>query len=182
MSINSEALEPAQDCSSVDEDFDSVSGTSTSGSTKATDKHGDGIKDKLSRQETEAVLRLRVVVIVALLLAAAAVSCVVYFVTSSAELEEFEILYEGTAEKVVASFTDIVEEMGAISGLGVAATSHSLELKQKWPFATLSDFQQRAGNARTLSGSLYVSVSPIVYTKEDLIKWEVYVLSENNYW
>jgi hypothetical protein len=170
------------DSSSFDEECRSASGTSAS-STKATDEDAVGIKDQvISSKETAAVLRIRVVVIISLLLAAAAVSFVVYFIIRNAELEEFEIQYEGTAEKVLASFTDVVKEMGAISGLGIAASSHGFRTKNEWPFVTLSDFQQRAGNARTLSGTLYVSINPIVDTKETLDKWEEYVLGENNYW
>jgi hypothetical protein len=177
----SEDVDPPHDCSSFDEDCKSISGTSAC-STKATGEDSDGIKDQLSRKETTAVFRLRVVVMFALLLAASAVSFVVYYITRNAELDEFEIQFEGTAEKVLASFTEIVKEMGAISGLGIAASSYSLDTKHEWPFVTLSNVQGRAGNARTLSGTLYVSINPIVNTKEELDKWEEYVLSENNHW
>jgi hypothetical protein len=167
------------DYSGVDDEGMSHSETSASGSSKATDEDGDdGIKDLLSRK----VVRLRLLVIIALSLAATAVSSVVYIITRNSEMEEFEIQYEGNAEKVIESFTDIVKEMAAISGLGVAAEAHSQNDKSEWPFVTLTNFQQRAGNARTLSGTLYVSINPIVDTKEELDKWEEYVLGENNEW
>jgi hypothetical protein len=163
---------------SVDEEYLSDSGASANSSAKATDDDGDGIKDLLSTK----VFRLRALVIIALLLAATAVSIVIYLVTRNAEMDEFEIQYEGNAEKVIDSFNDIVKEMGAISGIGVAAEAHSQNANTQWPFVTLSNFQERAGNARTLSGTLYVSINPIVDTKEELVKWEEYVLGENNQW
>jgi hypothetical protein len=169
----------ADEYSSVDEEcWMSSSGTSTS-SPKATDEDGDDIKDELSSK----VVRLRILVIIALLLAAAAVSTVIYVITRNSEMEEFELQFEGNAEKVIESFTEIVKTMGAISGLGVAISAHSQNTaSEKWPFVTLSNFQERAGNARTLSGALYVSINPIVDTKEELDKWEEYVLSDRNQW
>lgn len=72
--------------------------------------------------------------------------------------------------------------MGSISGLGVASSAHSVDHKSDWPFVTLSNFQQRAGNARQLSGALQVSISPLV-THEQIEKWEMFVQDPtNNYW
>jgi hypothetical protein len=166
------------DRSGVDEEGMSYSGTSASGSSKENDEDADVIKDYLSTK----VVRLRVIVIIVLLLAAAAVSTVIYLITRNSEIDEFEIQYEGNAEKVIESFTDIVKEMGAISGLGVAASANGLNNNEEWPFVTLSDLQERAGNARALSGTLYVSINPIIDNKEQLAKWEQYVLGENNQW
>jgi hypothetical protein len=165
--------------SSVDEEcWMSSSGTSTS-SPKTTDEDADDIKDLLSSQ----VVRLRVLVIIALLLAAAAVSIVIYVITRNAEMDEFEIQFEGNAEKVIDSFNDIVKTMGAISGIGVAISAHSQnDENEKWPFVTLPNFQERAGNARTLSGTLHVSISPIIDTKAELDRWEEYVLGRDNLW
>lgn len=41
------------------------------------------------------------------------------------------------------AFADIVYEMGAISGLGVASSAHSVDHKSDWPFVTLSNFHHR---------------------------------------
>ena len=72
--------------------------------------------------------------------------------------------------------------MGSISGLGVANSAHSVDHKSDWPFVTLSNFQQRAGNARHLSGALQVSISPLV-TQDNLAQWEDFVQDPvNNYW
>jgi hypothetical protein len=177
---DSKDLDSAADVHSiVDEEWMSNSGTSESSAKETDEDDGDEIKDLLSSK----VVRLRVLVIVALLLAAAAVSTVIYVITRNSEMEEFELQFEGNAEKVIESFTEIVKTMGAISGLGVAISAHSQNTaSEKWPFVTLSNFQERAGNARTLSGALYVSINPIVDTKEELDKWEEYVLGESNQW
>ena len=154
--------------------------TSSTGSRATEDS--EAIKEQLSKRETQAVFRLRLLVILVLLGAAAAVSIVVYYITEKAQVSEFHIQYDGVSEKVLQSFSGIIFEMGAISGLAVAASAHSVDYKSDWPFLTLSNFQQRAGNARTLSQALYVSLNPIV-TEENRAKWEEYVLSNsNNYW
>jgi hypothetical protein len=169
----------ADDHSSVDEAWMSNSGTSASSAKETDEDDGDEIKDLLSSK----VVHLRVLVIVALLLAAAAVSTVIYIITRNSEMDEFELQFDGNAEKVIESFTDIVKTMGAISGLGVAMSAHSQNSEsEKWPFVALSNFQERAGNARALSGTLYVSINPFVDTKEELDKWEEYVLGESNQW
>ena len=160
------------------DDYTSSSGTSS----RVTDDNNDAFKDQISRKESQAVLRLRILVIIVLLGAAAGVSIVVYYVTMRAQQEEYRIQYEGVSEKVLQSFSDVIFQMGAISGLAVAASAQSVDYNSEWPFLTLSNFQQRAGNARTLSQALYVSLNPIV-TEENRAKWEEYVLSNsNNYW
>jgi hypothetical protein len=136
---------------------------------------------KLAKQETTAVLRLRFLVLLALISAAAAVSIVVFFITRSSQQEEFDIQYEDGAEKVIQSFEDILVTMAAISGLGVAASANSVDYNTRWPFATLSNFQQRAGNARALAGVLDISINPLV-TDEQLPAWEEYVLGKESHW
>jgi uncharacterized alpha-E superfamily protein len=84
-------------------------------------------------------------------------------------------------QKILESFDHIVEKMAAVSGLSVAATAHSTNQNAEWPFVTLSDFQERAGNARTLADALYVSFNPLV-RKEQLAEWDEYVNGENNQW
>ena len=167
-------------CSSGSENQPSNDNTSSSGS-RATEDSSEAIKEQISKRETQAVFRLRLLVILVLLGAAAAVSVVVYYVTRDAQISEFHIEYEGVAGKVLQSFGDIIVQMGAISGLAVAATAHSTDYNADWPFVTLSNFQQRALNARLLSQSLFVSFNPIVST-EQLPRWEEYVLSNNNNW
>ena len=71
--------------------------------------------------------------------------------------------------------------MAAVSGLGVAATAYSIDQHAEWPFVTLSDFQELAGNARTLANALYVGIHPLV-RREQLAAWDQYVNGENNQW
>ena len=165
---------------SEDDDMECTSHLST---TKSSDDDNlQSIQDKLSKRESIAVLRLRIMVIGVLVCAAIAVSVVVYKITRQAQVEEFEIQYEGNADKVVTSFTDILKQMGTVSGLGIAASAASIDTRSQWPFVTLSNFQERARNAQILSGTLFVSVNPIVSGGQRSL-WESYVQSsQNNYW
>lgn len=71
--------------------------------------------------------------------------------------------------------------MAAVSGLGVALTAHSVDTSKDWPFLTLTNFQERAANARILSGALYISICPRVEF-DQFDKWENYVNSSANSW
>jgi uncharacterized alpha-E superfamily protein len=84
-------------------------------------------------------------------------------------------------QKILESFDLIVEKMAAVSGLGVAATAHSTDRNAEWPFVTLSDFQERAGNARTLADALYVSFNLLV-RNDQLVEWDAYVNGKSNQW
>ena len=163
------------------DDGDYTSGTNDA-SKSSSEENIQSIRDQLSKKESLQVLRLRVIVILVLMCAAAAISVVVYVITRQAQIKEFNIQYEGVADKVVTSFTDILKEMGAISGLGVAATVSAADTKSAWPFVTMSNFQERAGNARTLSGALYVSINPLVPGDQGNL-WEGFAQNpSNNYW
>ncbi len=153
------------------------------------------IKDALGRQETKRVIRLRFVVILILIAAAASVSWTVYFITKSAEKEDFELQYDGVADKIIESFQEIMVQMSAVSSLAGEATTHAQQQQRilqfsnntdvvahsDWPFVTLSNFQERAGNVRTISGAIYVSVNPIVEANQ-LPFWEEYVRGNANSW
>lgn len=69
--------------------------------------------------------------------------------------------------------------MGAISGLKVAITTHSVDHGSEWPYVTLSNFQQRAGNALELSGAIYVRIAHLV-SRGEFDAWEAYVAGNNN--
>ena len=156
--------------------------TSTSNtSSKGTDEDVDTIKGELTRKETAAVFRLRILVIIALVLAASGVCVTVYMLTRRAELDEFKIQYEAAAEKILTSFNDIFKTMTGISGLAVADTAHSVDHSIEYPAMTMTNFQEKAGNARELSGNLYVSISSVV-TKEQLPDWEIFVNGVDNEW
>lgn len=178
-----------------DDDHSSKAGSvernssSNDGSTTGTHATGSGnsdddiqnIKDALTKRETKAVFKLRVLVIMILVAAAISISCTVFYVTRNAEKEEFQIQYYAMAEKVLQSLQDVMVEISAVSGLAVAASADSAEQDAKWPFITMSNFQERAGNAKTLSGALYVSISPIV-PADELPDWEKYVRGTSNKW
>ena len=149
---------------------------------KGNDENLKRIKDKLSKNETRLVFRLRLLVLLVLLMAAGGVCAVVFLITRRAQVDAFEIQYDGVAGKVVDSFTAILTEMAAISGLGVAASAYGIDSQSSWPFVTISNFQERAGNARTLSGALFVTINPLV-SGEQFDPWERYVLQDSaNYW
>ena len=79
------------------------------------------------------------------------------------------------------SFNGIFNEMGSVSGLAVSETAHSIDHGLPFPFMTMTNFQEKAGNARSLSKTLYVTISVLV-TKEQLPEWDRFVLGKNNSW
>lgn len=82
-----------------------------------------------------------------------------------------------------ATFHHIAEErLGAISALSVAATAHSIDHQKDWPFITLSWFQQRALTIRSLSGTILLTLNPLV-TLDQRAAWENYSFySEDSRW
>lgn len=158
----------------------SGSGTNATGDSSEDDNF-QSIKDALTKSETRQVFRLRVIVIFILIAAGASISMTVYLITSNAEREEFDNEYYGVADKIIEAFQDVMVEISAVSGLAVAASAESNETSLEWPFLTLSNFQERARNAKTLSGAIYVSINPVV-TSDNLDEWENYVRGPANQW
>lgn len=138
-------------------------------------------EELLAKRETQYVLRLRILVFVALLVAALAVSLTVYFITTKAESTKFQAGFEGSAQKLIDSFGDIVEiKIGALANLAVTFTEYARDRNLTWPYVTMSDFQQRAVSARALSNSLFLELLPIV-TNETRAAWEAYALKEKGW-
>lgn len=181
-------------------DQSSGSGTgSHNGSTTDTNQSGrrseddpESIKNAITKKESRQVFRLRIVVVLILVAAAASISFAIYYITRNAEIDTFEQQYSAVADKIIDSFQRVLVEMSAVSGIAVAATAETqmhysengdaIESEAgTWPFVTISNFQERGGNAQTLSGALYISISPIVEA-EELADWERYVLSGANSW
>jgi len=160
---------------------DPETGTSTSTNEKSSDKDDEERKIQLAKKESETILRLRLLVFIVLLLASIAVSLIVYYITSGALEDEFASQYQAAARKVTDAFMDIAEsKMSALSSLGVAVIAHGVDHEQKWPFVTLSSFQQRASTARSQSDALDIEITPLV--KEDnRSDWELFV-KENTQW
>ena len=160
----------------------STTGTSTDDQSRDSDDDFNSIQNQISRKETKDVFRLRIITVMILIFVAAGVSAGVYQIMTRAEETEFENQFEGTAEKIIESFEEIMVKISSVSALAIATSAHSIDLDSEWPFVQVSNFQQRAGNARESSGALYVSVNPIVEAGV-LNNWETYILEEeNNQW
>ena len=160
-------------------------GGSTSGNSSSNEDDMDIIESQLTEKKSRAVNRLRACVVLVLVLASLGVSITVYMLSRKADVEAFEIQYEGNVDKILDAFTTIfTEHVGAISGLANAATAHSADHSTIWPYQTLSNFHGRAGNARKLSRALHISSNHIIQGgKQELKDWETYVLSpESNIW
>lgn len=150
-------------------------------STRQQSSSQSGYNEKLAEKQTRTVLVLRVLVILVLFMAAAAFSYVVFFITSSGEQDDFEVQFQGAAEKVLIAFEDIVtQRLDAMSSLAIAATAYGEDQNDEWPFVTLSAFQERASAARKQSKTLYSSVVPLV-TYEQRDEWENYTLHEEDW-
>ena len=145
------------------------------------DDRDGGHSDSLAKEETNAVFRLRVMVILVLLVAAGIVSYVIYHYTSKAESQEFRAQFDGSAQKVIETFEDIVKEkLGALTSLSVTMTSYARSHNYTWPFVTINDFQQRAAAARELSDSLYIQVVPLI-TDEMRSLWQNYTIANKGW-
>lgn len=150
--------------------------------TSSGEEEEDSGKLQFAKQETKAVLRLRLLVFDFLIIATIAVSLIVYFTSTGAEMAEYESQYEVASEKVIKSFLDIAEsKLAAISGVAVELEVHGEEQEAGWPFVTLNRFQERTSTTMTQSGALYVHVNPRVKLDERK-EWELYATGEASLW
>jgi hypothetical protein len=140
------------------------------------------IKNQIARGETRSVSLFKFLVLAILVVVAVVVSYVIYNVTTSSETEEFRQQYDGVASKIVDTYESIVERIGTISTIGTAATIHGQDHKNiKWPFVTLTSFQERCATAKQVSGVLHVAVNPIV-AESDRTAWEKYSVGADRSW
>jgi len=154
------------------DDFETGTSTSTH---EVNEQPDEKEKVQLSKKETEAVFRLRLLVFLILFLASIAVSLIVYFITAGAMDDQYDSGYAAAAEKVVEAFLDIAEsKIGIMASLGVATIAHSLDHPRKWPYVTLSSYQQRASAACSQSGALDVVLCPLV-TEAQRAEWDYFV-------
>jgi hypothetical protein len=149
--------------------------------TSGTDDEMQMMKDTLTKKETAQVFRLRVIVLLILLAAATSISWAVFYIIRSGETEQFEVEFYSVAEKIIDKMQEVMVEISAVSGLAVIATADAEDRGQEWPFVTLNAFQEKAKNARDLSGAIYISLNPIVQS-DQLVDWEKFVLGGNNSW
>jgi len=162
----------------------SRAGVSTTSGT-STNKHeattSSSTEEELAKHETQQVFRLRMMVILVLMATAGAISYTVYRITDKAEADAFEAQFEGAAEKIIASFTQIIHMLGTASAIGVEMTAHSLNNAEKFPFVTLPNFERRAENARHMSGAMMVGLCPLV-ERHHFEAWDEYVAGDSSYW
>lgn len=134
-----------------DDDLKSFDGSDVENASTSTERDvgasgQEETQDKLdlTNKETTLVFRLRLLVFVILLLAAVGVSILVYFIIYKSETKEYKSQWDGTATKILESFLDIAEtKFEAVSSLGVAIIAYGMDHNNsKWPFVTLSSFQQ----------------------------------------
>lgn len=147
----------------------------------------ENIKNQISQKESIQVTRLKWSFIIIKLLVATAVAFTIYYMTSYSENEEYEVQYYSVASAVTNSFHHMVNRIGSVSTISKAATIYGIDQyknsngQQDWPFHTISHFQQRAATSRLLSGSLYMSMPPLV-TDQNRMKWEEYVMGSDRKW
>ena len=84
---------------------------SESNRTGATDDEINMIKEELARAETKQVFRLRIMVITILVTVAIALTVTIYHITLKAEIEAFEIEFEGVAEAIITSLNGTYNNM-----------------------------------------------------------------------
>jgi len=80
-------------------------------------------------------------------------------------------------------FKDVLQRMGAVGGLSTMITIDALgdSGQASWPLVSVNGFHEKGLNARSLSGALYLSLSPVV-ARDDIFEWEQYVQSDANEW
>jgi len=174
----------------IDEDSSSVSSGSNNidddyetGTSTSTHDVNEDCKEKvqISKKETEAVFRLRLIVFLILFLASIAVSLIVYFITAGATNDQYDSDYAAASEKVVEAFSAVAEaKIDSLASLGVAMIAHAIDNSRTWPYVTLSSFQQRASAARDQSGALDIVLSPLVVETERT-QWESFVQNDTSW-
>jgi hypothetical protein len=142
----------------------------TSGGEGSSDEGVHAIRAQLSAQQSRNVLRLRILVLSALILACAVLAVLMYQINRQAEVKTFESQYNGAAAKVIDTFQEVTDRMGAVAGLGLAYASS----EQQWPFVDLKDFQELAAHARRLAGVNSVGIHPLV-DGHDFDAWNQFV-------
>lgn len=167
--------------------------TSETNQTGTTDEDFQSIKNALTQRESRQVFRLRVLVMMILLAAATSISVVIYNLERSSQIDEFESDYYAVAEKIIDALNKVTDSIAAISGIAVTATVNAQQKAtlnasssdtagiSGWPFVSIDAFQERARNARSQAGSIFVSLNPIVHA-DQLSGWEKYVQSDANSW
>jgi hypothetical protein len=102
-----------------------LSGSGTGTGNEKDENDRDFIRNELANQkETRHVDLLRYFVIFILVCSAAALSTVTYFLIQSSKNDVMMTQYNGAASKVIVSFDKIIEKIGLLNMVGIAATTY----------------------------------------------------------
>ena len=98
-----ETSPPHFDQGSSTNESDTHSRVASSRTGNTMDDEAKVIKEELARVETKNIFRLRIVVILILVVVAMAMASAIYYITRKAEIEAFEIEFEGVADSIISS-------------------------------------------------------------------------------
>ena len=91
------------------------------------------------------------------------------------------IRFVGSASRVVQSFENILEQkIAAVAAFGVTITASAVANNVTWPFITVDQFQQRSASSRSLSGSLFLQMAPII-TDDTRAAWEAFSVANQGW-
>jgi hypothetical protein len=129
-------------------------------------------REELSSKETRAVTKLKLLVFGSLFCSMVAVALVEYFLTSQAEQDGFELLFNDYANKLLGNIGKKVEmTMEASDAFITSVTSYAAHTNQTWPYVVIPDFSVRAEKVRSLCGAVYVNTYHSV-EDEQRKEWE----------
>jgi hypothetical protein len=154
----------------------------TKGSGNQTETSTNKSEKEIAQEESRVIFWLRSLTLTALVVAAVGVCGAIWYLTSKAELEEYENQFEGSASKIINSFEDIVgQRLTALGSLAVSYTSYAKNQPGvEWPFVTIPDFDERSLTTRVNSNSLFTRIIPKV-PLEQREAWERYSIENVNW-
>jgi hypothetical protein len=131
-------------------------------------------RENLGAKETRAILFLRFFAFLTLFLTALLVCLGVYFYTKRDEEEDFENVYEASAERVIQSFHEsVAHSLAGVDAASVAITSYALNMEANFPNVTVPNWELRGANTRVITKSFAHHWFSLVQ-EEDRLGWEAY--------
>ena len=138
-------------------------------------------RETLARQETKAVIVLRVIVLAVLACTGAAMAWFTFHYTRSSEEDEFEAAFAAASTSVLESFHDaIANNFGAMDALSTAVTDQAEVTGQVFPNVTMPGFHAMAGATRVMTHAIYVFYMPLV-TDAARRGYEAYCQAQQGY-
>jgi class 3 adenylate cyclase len=174
------SLEPVID--SEDHDDDDVSAAYSEDTnpsvanitTSTKERAAKNERESLGAKETRNVLFLRFFAFFILLLTSILVCLGVYFYTKRDEEEDFEYVYEASAERVIQSFHESVAQvLAGLDAASVTITSYALNTAANFPNITVPNWELRGANTRVVTKGVTLVWFPLVH-EEDRLGWEAY--------